>query len=250
MNTKDQYSYIQDEILSLREFIQASKKDASMLQQCDKLEELLTDTFSFLKMRPFTTMVVGEHVGVNWKLDQGHVTVMMGPSDDWVWQAVVNESPTCDDSTGDYTRTYSHNGKCSYYIDNTPYYSLPAEVEELISLPDTFKGEYYPLFNECEYDIAWVTNRYDGLLSGYVRLRSDKKIYYFTLVEETEFTHDRMFAVYRLSLLSRISMWLHYHLWFTALNNNVVMKFYRTVCNRFLRPTLHQSHNVVGFFNR
>jgi hypothetical protein len=199
----EQHRHIRSKLAELREFVgQANIQVDNIL--FDRLDDLLTDSCSSIRMKPFTIQVMDGKIGVKWTYDTGYVSVLFGPSDNWEW--VAQETKVLKDAKeGDagYEVTYRHLGECSFVLHGVHYYHFPDEVEKMISLPDEFEVVYDPLLTTYECEIVWVTNKYDGMLSGY--LRKNGKLHYFDNVEETDFARRRMFAVYELSWLERLN---------------------------------------------
>lgn len=250
--------FIKDKITDIKTFAQKTNVSVSE-EQFDRLYEFLIDAHDTSKLRPFTTQISMNRVGAKWSVPDGSVEVWFGPDEDWSWKAHTTErmlSSTEEDSDNSFEITYRHTGKCSYRINGDPRYHLPSEVEELISEPDMFEGTYTPTLKPYDYEVVWVTNKYDGMLSGYVRY--NKQLHYFDLIEETEFSRRRMFAVYKLSISERISVWRKYHWWHAVVANAVLWKYHwwfnglkRNQSPDALRQTkakFRDSHDVVGFF--
>lgn len=250
--------YIKDKVAEIKSFAQKTNVNVGE-DQFDRLYEFLVVAHDTSKLRPFTTQVAVDRVGVKWTVSEGSVVVWFGPNEDWSWGARTAErtlSTNNEDSDDSFEVTYHHSGKCSYRINGDPRYLLPSEVEELISEPDTFEGTYAPILKPYDYEIVWVTNKYDGMLSGYVRF--NEKLHYFNLIEETEFSRRRMFAVYELSAFERLNAWRRYHWWHAVIANSLLWKYhwwFDGMKNRRSAEELEQAKNkfkdehvVVGYF--
>lgn len=276
MNLEEQQTFIEDKLGELRGFVNGTNIDVEEVQ-FERLYDLLTDSMGDVRMRPFTTQAVRTpsvtstcvvpsppvppgRIGVKWDLPDGYVSVLFGPGEAWEWEAhSVERDPSNsrdDGSDASFEVQYRHAGSYSFKIKDTPYYFLPDEVEELVSIPDTFVGTYEPMLKPYQYQVVWVTNRYDGMLSGYVR--HDNELHYFDMTEETDFKRNRVFAVYKLSKWEQFNAWRKYHWWHTALANRVYWKIYWKIqgFKRRLSPNEHwtavdqfrQTHKVVGYF--
>lgn len=277
MNLEEQRTFIKDKLNELREFVNGTNVVVEEVQ-FERLYDLLMDSMCDVRMKPFTTQVSrtssvistcvipappipNSRIGVKWDLPDGYVSVLFGPGDNWEWEARSIErdcSNLRDDEESDpsFEVRYRHVGACSFKIRDTPYYYLPDEMEELVSIPDTFVGTYEPMLKPYQYQVVWVTNKYDGMLAGYAR--HDTELHYFDVVEETDFKRNRMFAVYKLSKWEQFNVWRQYHWWHTALASKVYWKLYRWVqgLKRRKSPEEHwaqvdrfrQTHEVVGYF--
>ena len=277
MNIDEQRTFIKDKMAELRAVVSSSNVDIKEVQ-FERLYDLLTDSMCDVRMKPFTVQffrqpcvtttcvvpsppVTGK-IGVKWTLPDGYVSVLFGPGEDWEWEAYTIERDFSvdrnDGSDPSVEITYRHNGACSFKIRETPYYYLPDEIEELVSIPDSFEGTYEPMLKKHQYNIVWVTNRYDGMLSGYAVV--DNRLCYFDMVEETDFKSHRMFAMFELSLWERFNAWRRYHAWHSALSNKTYWKVYWWWRNfthqRRKSPEEHWAvvddwrsrHRVVGYF--
>lgn len=260
MHLDEQRRYVRNKIADIKHFAQNTNLGVDE-EQFARLYDFLIDTHGTIKLRPFTTQVALNKVGVKWVIESGYVSVWFGPGDDWSWEAHAIEqleATSEEDSDNSFAITYEHSGKCSFRVSGKPYYHFPDEVEELIAEPDTFDGEYLPRLKPYQYEIVWVTNKYDGMLSGYVRV--DNKIHYCDVVEETEFTSNRMFAVYELSFWERLKVWRRYHWWHLVIANSTLWKYHwwfaglkrhrtteeiQAIRNKFI-----DTHTVVGYFER
>jgi hypothetical protein len=253
----EQRKYVKDKLAELRSFVDGTNI-AVDVAHFSRLYDLLQDSCGSIKLKPFTIQVTQNRIGVKWTYDTGYVSVLFGPGDNWEWEAHGKEDvkPTTEGGDASFDVTYSHSGECSFVLKGEPYYYLPTKVEEMISLPDDFDGMYEPLLKKHEYDIVWVTNKYDGMLSGY--LWKGKKLHYFDCIEETEFKRRRMFEVYELSWLECLNVWRRYHWWHIALASEPMWKFYWWIRKFNKRPTVERhweakdkfkrDHNVVGYF--
>lgn len=256
----EQRRYIKAKLAELREFVNQANIQVNEILFA-RLYDLLTDSCSSIRLKPFTIQVAQNGmIGVEWIYDTGHVSVLFGPGDDWEWEAretrVLRDAKEGGDAG--YEVTYRHSGECSFVLSGTHHYYFPDEVERMISLPDDFDSTYEPLLKSYEYEIVWVTNRYDGMLAGY--LRKNGKLHYFDNVEETDFTRRRMFAVYELTWLERLNVWRRYHWWHIALASKPIWKWYWWI-RRFRKQPSVQSHRkakevfecehaIVGYFER
>lgn len=259
MNIDEQRIFVKDKLKELREIVINMNVVVDEVH-FDRLYDLLTDSMCDVRMKPFTVQLVQNKIGVRWNLDDGYVSVLFGPDNTWEWEAhgVEQDRTACRDDGSDpsFEVNYRHCGSYSFKLGDTPYYYLPNEVEELVSIPDTFVGTYEPMLKTYQYQVVWVTNRYDGMLSGYVRC--DNELHYFDMVEETDFKRNRMFAVYKLSKWEQFNVWRKYHWWHTALANKVYWNVYWKIqrLKRRKSPEEHradvdrfnQTHKVVGYF--
>lgn len=258
MDSKIQHKYIDDQIEVIR---LASTPDQH--EFVESVAEFLWDSCGALNLRPFDVQLVKDgDVQITWEYDRTCVSVLFcADSEDWRWEArTVNREADAEypDADGGYSTIYSHRGPCSFRVEAVPYYVLPDEVDKLISVPDEYKGTYYPVLAKALYDIVWVTNRYDGMLSGYCRLGG--KLHYFDNVEETVYQRNRMFAIYRLSWLERVGAWVRHHEWNCVVNTrwawNASMWFYRrrkpitAETHRTTKQKFVGTHHVVGYFER
>lgn len=228
----------------------------------DKVEEFLFDGCSSLNLRPFNVQQdIDGSIRIRWDYDLTHVNVLFfADCDDWHWDATTIHQDTSMrhlDANNSYVCSYSHHGMCSFRVKNTPYYALPDVVEQLISTSDEFKGLYHPLLKKHEYHVNWVTNRYDGMLSGYCSLKG--KLHYFDNVEETPYQRKRMFAVYELSYFERIKAHIQHHQWNIVSTTSwmwaIKMWIYRHTAlptsNAFhkSKQSFIKSHPIVGYFD-
>jgi hypothetical protein len=203
------------------------------------------------KIRPCHAQLIDSKIGVRWDWGHGYLSILFGSDDKWEWKT---ESAAVErEKYGVFNRTATFKGAPTFVIKEKPYYSLPDEVEKLITLPDTFEGTYDPIIEKYKREIVWVTSKCDGMLAGYCRYEG--KLHLFEHVEETEFTQNRMFAVFELSLLERLRVWWRYHVWYTVLYNRVLWNMhnikifkprYETYDQRLTR--LKKTHKIVGYF--
>lgn len=276
MNLEEQRTFIRDKMAELRAIVASSNVDINEAQ-FERLYDLLTDSMGDVRMKPFTvqffrqpcatsTCVVPSppvmgRIGVRWNLPDGYVSVLFGPEEDWEWEAHTVERlipGETDGSDSSFEISYRHNGACSFKLRDTPYYYLPDEVEELVSDPDVFGGTYEPRLKPHQYNIIWVTNKYDGMLSGYVMVNN--RLCYFDMIEETEFKRNRIFAIFELSVWERFNAWRQHHLWNLAMVNKTYWKVYWWWKNftrkRHKSPEEHWAdvdkwraqHHIVGYF--
>lgn len=260
MNIDEQRRYVRSKIDEIKHFAQNTNLNISE-EQFYRLYDFLLDAHGTVKLRPFTTQAACNKVGVKWALEDGYVSVWFGPGDKWSWEArTIERQLTTNDADVDnsFKIAYDHSGDCSFRIDGEPHYHFPDEVEELIAEPDAFEGEYTPLLKPYQYEVVWVTDKYDGMLSGYVRF--DNKLHYCGLVEETEFTSRRMFAVYELSLWERLMVWRRYHWWHLVVTSPTLWKYHWWLVGlkrrksvdetQAIRTKFIDTHTVVGYFER
>lgn len=252
-----QRKYVKDKLAELRSFVEGTNITVDEVH-FSRLYDLLQDSCGSVKLKPFTIQVTQNRIGVKWTYDTGYVSVLFGPGDGWEWEAYEKEIVKSAKEGGDagFEVTYRHSGECSFVLSGEPHYYFPEEVEEMISLPDDFDGTYDPILKTYEYEIVWVTGRYDGMLSGY--LRKDGKLHYFDSIEETDFKRRRMFEVYELSWLERLNVWREYHWWHTAVTVKPLWNFYWWIRRFKQRGTVEQhweakdkfrrTHKVVGYF--
>lgn len=254
MIIEEQRTFITDKMTELEDFVNGTNIEIEKVQ-FDRLYDLLSDSMCGVRMKPFTIQVTHNKVGVKWTLLDGYVSVLFGPGDAWEWEAhhVEHDLSACHDDGSDssFETHHRHNGSYSYKIGDTPYYSLPTEIEKLVSIPDTFVGTYEPILKPSQYEVTWVTNKWDGMLSGYARC--DNELYYFDMVEETYFKRNRMFALYKLSRWEQFIVWCQYHWWLIALAHKVCWKLYwwiRKTPTKYWAAAAHlrQTHEVVGYF--
>ncbi len=261
MNVDEQRKYIRNKLTELREFVAGTNIPVGK-EQFERLHELLMDSMCSVRMKPFNIQVTQNKIGVKWTLDAGYVSVLFGPEENWEWEACTVERDFSGDrndgSDPTFEVSYRHSGACSFKLHDAPYYYLPDEVEELVSEPDTFEGTYEPKLKPYQYNIVWVTNKYDGMLSGYAMVND--RLCYCDTIEETEFKSHRMFAVFELSLWERFNVWRRYHTWNTAMTNRTFWKVYWWWRNVTRRPrktpedhwadirTWRQAHTIVGYF--
>lgn len=213
--------------------------------QLQNLDSFLDEFWCGTKVKPFRFQMIASKIGVRWEWDHGFVSVIFGPDNQWEW---YSESDAVEMKTyGIYKRILQYSGDPSFVIDNKPYYSLPEEIETIITLPDLFSKEYDPIISGRNLTVVWVTNRYDGMLSGYCTM--DRRIYYFDMIDETDFTQARMFAVYALSWGERIATWMRYHVYHNC-PGTLIDGLLRPFMPRpeACRDTFRKNHKIVGYF--
>lgn len=227
----------------------------------ERLDDLLWDSLGCRDLRPFRINRHGDKVGVWWDYDKTSVWAMFSPhTTDWEWSATTSKS-NGNDMDGDttYTVTYKHTGKCSFTYKDTPHYFFPDEVEELVSVPDVFSKEYEPRLGRANWTLVWETNKYDGMLSGYINIGG--KMYYADMVEETYHQRKRMYAVYELSMLERVRAHIGHQWWKFTLDHrslfNMRVKWSRFRDNMFpktrvdyerQRNKFRETHQVKYYF--
>ena len=244
-------------------------KDAELLtSDANQLKHLgsFLDAISS-RVKPCRAQLINSKVGVRWEWDTGYVSVLFGSDDSWEW---ISESASCFGGCKEYIfdKKYSFSGGSSYTSKSIrgpiygPIYWLPEEVLNLIKVPDTFEGTYEPMIEKHNYDVVWETSRYDGMLAGYCQYKG--KLHLFEHVEETEFERHRMFAVFELPFLERITVWWRYHAWHTTLYNHVLWNMHTYVWRMGMRwntffkrhdktyeerfAKLKKTHKIVGYF--
>jgi hypothetical protein len=98
-------------------------------------------------------------------------------------------------------------------------FHLHDKIIKHLKIKETYSGNFQPLYpvsrarDEYENTVsyAWITDKYDGPLSGYCYLNG--KLCYFTMIEETDFEQKRLYAIYRLSLCEKIKASYSHYLW-------------------------------------
>lgn len=226
----------------------------------DRVYDLLWDSLCSVDLNSFVINKIGDGVEVRWNQEGNTAWAQFHPSTtDWAWGATTVRSDGRDhESDTGYSVTYEHNGLCSYIIRDTPHYFFPDDVEKIISTPDAFSKEYYPHLESYQYFVVWVTNKYDGMLSGYCRVNG--KLHYFDCIEETYYQRKRMYAVYELSLYERLKVWMQYHKWHFVVNTSwarrIGMWLYRynkhTTSEQYQKnkQAFERAHDIVGYFEK
>jgi len=155
-----------------------------------------------------------------------------------------------------------------YNQKDSPYFFyLEKCTEEVLSQKDEFMNNYSPM---VEYDsrrnnftnyvsMEWCTNKYDGPLSGYCKL--NRKLYYFDMIEETNISRERMYAIYNLNTFERVIAHINRKRWSLITNNKFLWILYmwhykvkqdlqllfHTDYNK-RRKKWRDNHKVVGYF--
>lgn len=230
----------------------------------DRLDDLLWDSLGGVDLKPFVINRFGDSIGVWWDHGDDHVWALFSPhTTDWEWSATtVQTDGNGEDGNTDYIATYRHRGQCSFTssVTGEPHYFFPDAVEQIVSTPDEFKQEYHPVLAPHEYTISWITNKYDGMLSGYCRYKN--KLHYVTMVEETDYQRRRMYAIYELSSWERVAAYYQHAKWLFMLQTrwawNLYCKWHAFKRKRgwqlsstdisAKRTKFEQTHNIVGYF--
>lgn len=174
-----------------------------------KIEGFLDDYWGSMKVHPFTFQQVNGWPGIRWDIPTGYCSTLFDPeSDIWTFDAKFTVPADAKYNSGMVT-TFTYTGGPSFHIEQVdgtqkPYYVLPEEVDAKIKLPDTFFKQYEPLLCKHKARVIWETNRYDGMIEGYVEYNNN--LYYAEMVEETDFERNRMFALYELSFLEKLAV--------------------------------------------
>ena len=249
-----------DQELMFEQVVEDAKILTSDTNQLTHLESFLDNISD--RVHPCRAQFIDSKIGVRWDCESGYISVLFGPDDTWEWiSEFINHYGGNKDYT--YNEKHSFGGGSSYMReDDFPVYWLPEEVLNLIKIPDTFEGTYEPIIEKYEREIVWVTSKYDGMLAGYCQYQG--KLHLFEHVEETDFGRNRMFAMFKLSLLERVRVWWRYHVWHTILYNQLLWNMYtykwrmgmkwsnffkcrtETYGERLTR--LKKSHKIVGYF--
>lgn len=98
-------------------------------------------------------------------------------------------------------------------------FHLHDKIIKHLKIKEAYSENFQPLYpvgrarDEYENTVsyAWITDKYDGPLSGYCYLNG--KLCYFTMIEETDFEQRRLYAIYRLSLHERIKVSCSHYFW-------------------------------------
>ena len=97
---------------------------------------------------------------------------------------------------------------------------LDKETEEYWSLSEKFFEEWSPMLKLASkmslgehgaVKIKWVSDFYDGPLSGYAVYKD--RLHFFSLIEEQSYSGKRMYGVYELCLLNRVRCYFRHFLW-------------------------------------
>lgn len=258
---KDQTQYIHDKIKEARD----AHPDIDP-KLWDRLDDFLWDSLGGVDLKPFVINRFGDGVGVWWDHGDDHVWALFSPhTTDWEWSATtVRTDGNGEGGNTDYTAAYGHKGMCSFTssITGEPHYFFPDDVERIVSTPDKFKQEYHPMLMSYEYNISWVTNKYDGMLSGYGMYQ--RRLHYIDMVEETDYQRRRMYAVYQLTPLEQLVAYLRHVKWTLTLNISWAWKLYtkwhrlklkfkrRGTAEEYwaAKNKFRQTHKVVGYFER
>lgn len=228
------------------------------------LDEFLESYWGMTKVKPFTFQLVNGNPGVRWDFEDGSLSVVFEPDNQWSYKlhhVAVNDryNPNCE-------TTITFRGGPSFTIDrenepNHPFYVLPDNVEKFVKLPDIVNEEQYqPMFKSHSVCVLWETNRYDGMISGYVWCKQHG-ICYAKMIAETEFERNRVFAIYKLSLFEKIAKTLAFKRWRLVMKNQLLYKWWwrltqartpkdwkKAVEKSIEKETkFKQQHEVVGY---
>lgn len=218
-----------------------------------KIEDFLEDYYGMTKVYPFTFQQVKGWPGIRWDIPTGYCSVLFSPDDDtWLFDAKFTE-PNDNKYIPGMTTTFFYRGQPSFTItqkDETekPYYVLPDEIDKKIKLEDTFEKEYCPLINNQLVNVLWETNRYDGMISGYVEYSG--RIFYADMVDETPFERNRMFALYELSFLERLWMVLSMARWNLIRTYTIFWKWWFWYQNVKLKIRANNSFGIADVWNK
>lgn len=228
----------------------------------DKIIKNVWELFDMVNrpFKPAAAQLVDGRYGVRWDFEQGFLSVLFGPDDNWEWETKAIVGKPGDEDCSGYTRHIRYAGKPSFVLHEQPYYTFPDEVDKIISIPEPFEKQYEPMIPKREYKVLWHTNYWDGMLAGYCEYKGN--ICYFNNVDETTFTHNRMFAVYQLSLYEKTLALFHHYKWNITLYNRTLwdlhmkmrkwkQKFTKTkTSEHYVNETekFHNSHKILGYF--
>ncbi len=210
------------------------------------------------KVALWEPVIAKNAMGVKWDMTTVTLLVLFAADDRWSWQLTAKDG---EDGFDTYDVNMAYAGGSTFVVGGTHHFVLPDKVEQFITLPDTFDQSYEPMIPKHKVDLFWVTNKYDGMLSGYVHHHN--KLHYATCVDETHFTRDRMFALYELSIIERIGVWIRYFKWQHTVHNRVLWSIYITKYRwtnkvfgstpqyekiKKFRATFEKNHKIVGYY--
>jgi hypothetical protein len=143
---------------------------------------------------------------------------------------------------------FHREGKSDYVL------SLNEELEKLLVIPEPFSKDYNPLYAintnphyhmENKVKWGWRLGYYDGPLSGYCYL--NKKMYYYDMVDEKDYSGDRMYALYELSNWQKVRAYICHYAWLKFGPYKMKRKVYDFVARIFKNKDLNKK-SPVGYF--
>lgn len=256
-------------------------KEIDLLPISDRIKHNIDEFLTYcgisdVKLKLYTVQFVDGKVGLRWDLDDGYVSIFFEDGDKWNWEAKSSQLnckiPTIEEHhlTGMLEKTQKYSGDCSWTYKNKEgiidaYFTLPDEVVNLIILDDFIPKEFSERkIKKSDVHIFWVTNKYDGMLSGY-GIYQNKPVY-VDCEYETFFQRIRIFGVYKLSFLEKLFVLARKNKWDAIVSNklfwNVYMKMFhfRNFLNRnksvneLVKKSLkkkddfRKSHRFLGYY--
>lgn len=222
-------------------------KEIDLLPVSDRIKRNIDDFLTYsgvsdIKLKLYTVQFIDGKVGIRWDLDDGYVSIFFEDGDKWRWEAKtsqINEKVTIIEERhleGVLEKTTTYSGDCSWtYKDRqnenvfNAFFVLPEEVTKLIMLDDFIPENFSERkIKREDVHIFWVTNKYDGMLSGYGVYKNIPV--YVDCEYETFFQRTRIFGVYKLSFLEKLFVLLRKEKWDTIVSNrlfwNIHMKMF------------------------
>lgn len=182
----------------------------------------------------------------------------------WHYEAILKDGHLVYEGMGHLWRDES-----LYEKDSSPYLFAfnNKHVKNLCTLKDEFMNVYEPMYkwprNSDLYNIedwvhvVWTTDKYDGMLSGYCKLNHE--LYYVEWVEETTFTKDRMYALYKLNSWDKIFAYFQHYTFTFLVNHRISSLRYKTrelwhgkkwyQVLREKRDAWCKRHEIIGYFS-
>ena len=243
--------------------------EINLLPISDRVKKNVDDFLDFdgiagKKVRPYKSYFINGKAGIWIDLDNGgYCYFLFGDNDTWEWRAEAYITGKEDKIV--YKKELSGEGPTDLIFthkdgETTAYFIVYDEILKLITIPDTFTIDATPVIKFKDVYVIWETSRYDGMLSGYGLYRGE--IVYFDCVDETFFEHQRLFAVYKLSILEKFMVGIRKWQWGLIMSHPLFWKCYmikynlkyQLGLNQTVEQSLkanekfHNGHKVLGYF--
>lgn len=192
--------------------------------QFENAEQFIEDNFHSCQMNCNLEITVqNSEILVSWKEPEFSLTVFFPAGRTWHYR-FINFHDNKTDIPG--TFTIDFNGAAYQFTTGKEdklqwhyLFHLHDRIIKHLKIKEAWSENYQPLYptgrGRDEYEntvcYAWITDKYDGPLSGYCYLNG--QLCYFTMVEETDFEQRRLYAIYKLGCIEKLKASFSHYFW-------------------------------------
>lgn len=204
--------------------------------------------------QPSLIKVDGSSVELTWIDDNHTVKIWFLGHSEWSYSltSTVNLFDHTDPLHGNMILSYS--GKCEEYTHETISSNKPTTIKmfflpEVIvkAISDEPQWEYlYPSDQvvKVKPTTLWVTSYWDGIMSGWVKFLPTHKSHYIAMVEEQQYTRDRMYAAYDVTLWYKVKEYAIHLMWAGLSHRDLPLRKLRGAGYRWAHKIKHMLYSA------